>query len=132
MRQHRRAQFPKIHNRVVARDSLTNSVYDPPSDPVTQIPETFAIWIAHHDQTGLGVLGDMGGFLDAAIDLDHAAGRRPSNPIEDQSALYFVAGRAFECMVLIAGHHHGVVSNYLHQTHLSAARHTTHPAYSFT
>jgi len=44
--------------------------------------------------------------------LDHAAGGRPSNPIEDQSAFYFAAGRALKCMMLIAGHHHGGVPNY--------------------
>jgi hypothetical protein len=86
--------------------------------------------VAHDNQTRLGVPGDVRAFLGVAIDLDYAAGGRPSNPIEDQSALYFAAGRAFKCMMLIAGHHHGVVPNYLHQAHLSAARYTTHCAHS--
>src|SRR5262249_46223675 len=114
----------------MAGNSPSASVYTPPSDPVTQLPETFAISVAHDNQTRFGVLGDVRGFVGDAINLDHAAGGRPSNPIEDQSAFYFAAGRALKCMMLIAGHHHGVVPNYLHQTHLSAARYTTHRAYS--
>jgi len=86
--------------------------------------------VAHDNQTRLGVFGDVRSFLSVAINLDHAAGGRPSSPIEDQSALYFAAGRAFKYVMLIADHHHGVVANYLHQTHLSAARYTTHRAYS--
>jgi len=128
-------QFPKLREDfppcgVVACNSLSDSVYNPPSNPVAQFPEAFAILVAHDNQTRLGVLGDVGGFVGVAIDLDHAAGGRPSNPIEDQSAFYFAAGRTLKCMMLIAGHHHGVVPNYLHQTHLSAARYTTHRAYS--
>jgi hypothetical protein len=90
----------------------------------------FSILVAHNNQTRVGVLGDVRGFLAVAINLNHGACGRPSSPVEDQPALYFAAGRAFKYMMLIADHHHGVVSNYLHQTHLSAARYTTHRAYS--
>ena len=110
--------------------ALATSVYDPPSDPVAQLPEAFAILVAHDNQTRLGVRGDVGGFRGVAMNLDHAAGGRPSSSIKGQSTLYFAAARAFKYVMLIADHHHGVVSNYLHQTHLSAARYTTHRAYS--
>ena len=93
-------------------NSLSASVYNPPSDPVTQLPETFAISVAHDNQARLSIFGDVRSFVGVAINLDHAAGGRPSNPIEDQSAFYFAAGRALKCMMLIAGHHHGGVPNY--------------------
>jgi hypothetical protein len=109
---------------------LATSVYNPPSDPVTKLPKALAISVVHNHQTRLVVLSDVGGFLGIGINLDHAAGGRPSTPIEGQSALYFAAGRAFKCMMLIARHHHGVVPNCLHQMHLSAAGYTTHRAYS--
>lgn len=115
---------------LVARNSLATSVYNTPSDPIAQLPEAFPISVAHNNQTRVGVLGDVRGFLGVAINLDQAAGGRPSSPVENQSALYFAASRAFKYVMLIADHHHGVVSNYLHQTHLSAARYTTHRAYS--
>jgi hypothetical protein len=70
------------------------------------------------------------GFLSVAMNLDYTAGGRPSSSIEGQSTLYFAAARAFKYVMLIADHHHSVVSNYLHQMHLSAARYTTHRAYS--
>jgi hypothetical protein len=38
----------------------------------------------------------------------------------------FAAAGTLKYMMLIAAHHHGVVLDYLHQMHLSAARHTTH------
>jgi hypothetical protein len=110
--------------------SLATSVCNPPSDPVAQLPEAFAILVAHDNQTRLGVRGDVRGFLSVAMNLDYTAGGRPSSSIEGQSALYFAAAGAFKYVMLIADHHHGVVSNYLHQTHLSAARYTTHRAYS--
>ena len=116
--------------KIRAANSLATLVYNPPSDPVTQLAEAFAISVAHDNQTRFGVRGDVRGFLSVAINLDHAAAGRPSSPIEGQSALYFAAARAFKYVMLIADHHHGVVPNYLHQSHLSAARYTTHHAYS--
>src|SRR5262249_15553084 len=51
-------------------------------DPIAQLPEAFPILVAHNNQTRVGVLGDVRGFLGVAINLDHAAGGRPSSPEE--------------------------------------------------
>jgi len=58
----------------VPRNSLATSVYNTPSDPIAQLPEAFPILVAHNNQTRVGVLGDVRGFLGVAINLDHAAG----------------------------------------------------------
>ena len=117
-------------NEQMSAIRCASSVYNPPSDPIAQLSKSFAILVAHDNPTRLGVHGDVQGFLGVAMNLNHAAAGRPSTPIEDQSALDFAAGRTFKRVVLIADHHHGVVSDYLHQTHLGAARHTTHRSYS--
>jgi hypothetical protein len=80
----------------VGEAPVAASVCNPPSDPVTQFAEAPAILVAHDNQTRLGVLGDVRVFLAVGINSDHAAGGRPSIPTEGQSALDFVAGRAFK------------------------------------
>src|SRR6266540_5667504 len=52
--------------------------------------------------------------------------------VEHEPALDLRAGRALQRMVLVAGHHHGVVPHHLHQEHLCATRNTTHRTYSLT
>ena len=45
---------------------------------------------------------------------------------EDEPALDLVTAGARECVMLIAGHRHGVVRHHLYQPHLFAARHAPH------
>jgi hypothetical protein len=51
---------------------------------------------------------------------------------ERHSPLDFRAGGAHENVVLVAGHHHGVVFHDLHQVHFCTARHTTHDTHPDT
>jgi hypothetical protein len=59
-----------------AQTPLATSVYNPPSDPVTQLPKALAISVVHDHQTRLAVLSDVRGFLGIGINSDHAAGGR--------------------------------------------------------
>jgi hypothetical protein len=53
-------------------------------------------------------------------------GRRGLFAGEYQAPLDLVAARALQCVVLVAGHHHGGVRHRLHQAHLRTTRDTKH------
>jgi hypothetical protein len=102
-----------------------------PSDPVTQLPQTSTVCMPHDNHAGLSVLGSVCGFVTrVATDLDVAARKGSPGPIEDQSALYLVATRALECMLLIAWDRQGVLPSHLHQVHFHPAYHAAHRTFS--
>src|SRR6516165_5299541 len=97
-----------------------------PSQPVTQLPQAFAVSVQQDDLTRLTVFSTVSTFVLVTVNSDYATCGRSSRPIEHQPALCRTAGGALKRVMLEAAHLHGGLLDDRHQAHSRAAVDATH------